>query len=223
MKLPVVRLVLALSLDGRLALARGGKSSLGGKGDRKALERALAWSDATLIGGGTLRAHKNICLIHDKNLIKKRKEAGKASQPISIVVTKKAVFSEEWEYFKQPIRRILLRKKLKNNLLKIEGFNNSYLMKETWSKTLCDLYQKGFSKIALLGGIELIESILLEDNIDELQLTLTPRIVGGRYTWIKSELTNIPKILTGANAWIVKEMIDLGKSEIMLSYKRNRL
>ena len=149
MKLPLVRLVLALSLDGRLALARGGKADLGGKGDRQALEDALAWSDATLMGSGTLRVHKNICLIHNQKLIKKRKGEGKDSQPISIVATKKAVFSEEWEYFNQPIQRLLLRSELNNDLLQVEGFNNSYLMKETWSKTLCELYKQGFTKIAL--------------------------------------------------------------------------
>ena len=61
---PLVRLALALSIDGRLAPSNGGKASLGGIGDRKALEEALAWSDASLMGSGTLRAHKNICLIH---------------------------------------------------------------------------------------------------------------------------------------------------------------
>ena len=218
-----MRLVLAISLDGRLAFPGGGKANLGGKGDRKALESALAWSDATLMGSGTLRAHKNVCLIHDLNLIKKRKEEGKASQPTSIIATKKAVFSEEWEYFKQPIERLLLRTKLNNNILQIKGFKDSYLMQETWSETLCDLHEKGFSKIALLGGIQLIESIILEDKIDELQLTITPRILGGRYTWIQSKFTNIPKILTAPNALMLKEMKEIGNSEIRLLYKRNRL
>ena len=107
--------------------------------------------------------------------------------------------------------------------MQVEGFSNSYLIKETWAKTLCDLYEKGFAKIALLGGMQLIKSILIEDVIDELQLTLTPRILGGRHTWINSDLTNVPKILTEPNAWILEEIKDIGRSEIMVFYKRNRL
>ena len=52
-----MRLVLAVSLDGRLAPPSGGAAQLGGSGDRRVLEEALAWSDAALLGAGTLRAH----------------------------------------------------------------------------------------------------------------------------------------------------------------------
>ncbi len=222
MKLPLVRLVLVLSLDGRLAFASGGKDNLGGKGDRKVLEKALAWSDATLMGSGTLRAHENVCLIHDENLIKKRKAEGKDSQPVSIVVTEKASFHENWEYFKQPIKRLLLIPKLTDKLFCSNSFENIYLMKDTWSETFSNLKKEGFSKIILLGGMKLIKSILLEDNIDELQFTISPRILGGKYTWLQSNLTDIPIKLTKSSAWILKEIKDLGESEIMLLYKRNR-
>ena len=53
MQRPLVRLVLAVSLDGRLAPPSGGAAQLGGAGDRRVLEQALAWSDAVLIGAGT--------------------------------------------------------------------------------------------------------------------------------------------------------------------------
>ena len=174
------------------------------------------------MGSGTLRSHQNTCLIHNSNLIKKRQKEGKDSQPTSIIVSKSSIFSEQLEYLKQPIKRLLLQAEFKSNLNLTKGFDNSYLMKKTWTETLIELDQKGFSKIALLGGAKLINSILLEDNIDELQLTITPRILGGRYTWIDSEFNNIPEALTKSSAWILREMQDIGKSEIMLLYKRNK-
>ena len=51
---PQLRLVLAVSLDGRLAPAEGGAAQLGGSGDRRVLEEALAWADGCLIGAETL-------------------------------------------------------------------------------------------------------------------------------------------------------------------------
>ena len=42
---PRLRLVLAVSLDGRLAPPQGGAAQLGGPGDRRVLEEALAWAD----------------------------------------------------------------------------------------------------------------------------------------------------------------------------------
>ena len=61
-----IKVVLAISLDGRISLPNGGKAQLGNKGDRRVLEESLAWADATLMGGETLRVHKNTCLIHEE-------------------------------------------------------------------------------------------------------------------------------------------------------------
>ena len=66
---PTVRLVLAISLDGRLAPPEGGAAQLGGKGDRAVLEQALAWADACLVGAGTLRARHCTCLIRVPELL----------------------------------------------------------------------------------------------------------------------------------------------------------
>jgi 5-amino-6-(5-phosphoribosylamino)uracil reductase len=69
---PELRLVLAVSLDGRLAPPDGGAAQIGGRGDRQVLEEALAWADACLIGGRTLRLHGSTCLIHAAPLLEQR-------------------------------------------------------------------------------------------------------------------------------------------------------
>ena len=70
--LPELRLVLAVSLDGRLAPAGGGPAQLGGTGDRRVLEEALAWADGCLIGAETLRLHGSTCIIHGADLLADR-------------------------------------------------------------------------------------------------------------------------------------------------------
>jgi len=45
-----VKLVLASSIDGRIAYPEGGKTQLGQSGDRLVLEESLAWSDGILMG-----------------------------------------------------------------------------------------------------------------------------------------------------------------------------
>ena len=81
-----MRLVLAVSLDGRLALPHGGAAQLGRDGDRRVLEQALAWADACLIGAGTLRAHECTCLIQDQMLVQQRLQKGRPAQPAAVVV-----------------------------------------------------------------------------------------------------------------------------------------
>ena len=67
MKKQWVKLVLASSIDGRIAYPNGGKTQLGKSGDRFVLEESLAWSDGILMGGQTLRDHQSICLIKNKS------------------------------------------------------------------------------------------------------------------------------------------------------------
>ena len=58
-----LRLVLAVSLDGRLAPPVGGAAQLGGSGDRLVLEEALAWADVAVVGADVGRVDACISLI----------------------------------------------------------------------------------------------------------------------------------------------------------------
>ena len=101
---PWLRLVLAVSLDGRLAPAGGGAAQLGGRGDRRALEEALAWADATLVGAETLRRHRSHCLIHHGDLLSRRQAERRPPQPIAIVVSRCAALPADLPFFHQPLQ-----------------------------------------------------------------------------------------------------------------------
>ena len=218
----MLRLVLAVSLDGRLALPYGGKDSLGSEGDREVLERALAWCDGTLMGSGTLTTHQNTCLIHNKSLIQERLNAGRSEQPISMVVSKNISFSKKLDFFDQPVTKWLLTPMGKNEFTSSKLFDNVLIMKEKWVDSLNELRKKGFSKLTVLGGTKLITSLLLEDVIDELQLTFTPKIIGGKHTWTACNVYNLPKKLNESNAWKLSTIEDLGNDEFMIKHIRNR-
>ena len=105
---PVLRLVLAVSLDGRLAPPEGGAAQLGGPGDRRVLEEALAWADGCLIGAETLRRHGSTCLIHAQDLRAQRSAAGRSDQPVAVVVSRTAAIPLELPFWRQPLERWLL-------------------------------------------------------------------------------------------------------------------
>ena len=106
--LPQVRLVLAVSLDGRLAPPEGGAAQLGGAGDRRALEEALAWADACLMGAETLRLHGSTCLIRQADLLERRRLQGRAPQPWALAVSRSGRFDPQLPFFHQPLRRGLV-------------------------------------------------------------------------------------------------------------------
>ena len=219
MKKQWVKLVIASSIDGRIAYPGGGKTQLGQSGDRLVLEESLAWSDGILMGGQTLRDHQSICIIKNKNLIKQRIFEGKNEQPISLIASNKVNFSKNWPFFKQPVERWLLKKETERNKNQlIDRFHKHINLKLKWSDSLDDLSHKGLSKIILLGGAKLISNFLIEDLIDELQITITPHILGGSYCWVS---TNLNEIMKDNKGWILTESKRLGNNELLIRYLRD--
>ena len=212
--------MLAISLDGRLAPPGGGAAQLGGSGDRRALEESLAWADACLIGAGTLRAHQCTCLIRDADLLETRRGADRSAQPIAIVVSRSSGFSPDWPFFQQPLERWLL-----SSATNQAGFHHVVEPAATWPDTLSVLAQHGVDRLVLLGGAQLIASLLQDDAIDELQLTLTPRLLGGEKSWIPFRAPsafNLPSELSDSQAWTLAEATPLGGDELLLRYERRR-
>tara|TARA_B100000965_G_scaffold248918_1_gene209113 strand:- start:261 stop:935 length:675 start_codon:yes stop_codon:yes gene_type:complete len=217
-----VRLVLASSIDGRIAYPEGGETKLGQSGDRFVLEESLTWADGILMGGQTLRDHRSICIIKNQDFITKRIFEGKDEQPISLVASSQIDFPLNWLFFKQPVQRWLLQKKTNNNEKQLpNGFHKRINLKSKWRDSLDDLNKKGLSKIVLLGGANLIAAFLKEDIINELQITITPHLLGGNHCWVSSEINNLYKNKQKYDNWILKESKKLGNNELLIRYFRN--
>ena len=222
MKKQWIKLVIASSIDGRIAYPGGGKTQLGQSGDRMVLEESLAWSDGVLMGGQTLRDHQSICIIKNKSLIKQRILEGKNEQPISLIASNKVNFSTNWLFFKQPVERWLLQKKIElNENQLIDKFHKHINLKLKWRDSLDDLNHKGISNIVLLGGAKLISNFLIEDLIDELQITITPYLLGGNYCWVSTNLNSFNKLIKDSNKWVLKESKSLGNNELLIRYFRD--
>ena len=214
---PLVRLVLAISLDGRLAPPQGGAAQLGGEGDRRALEQALAWADACLIGAGTLRAHQCTCLIRNPQLLDRRRQEGRSEQPAAVVVSGSPDFPLDWLFFRQPLQRWLLAP------APVEaGFERWIPLAEAWPQRLEALGAAGIQRLVLLGGAHLAADLLAADCVDALQLTLVPRLLGGGNTWLPLACSGLPEALTQPEAWDAEGAEPLGGGEWLLRYRRLR-
>jgi len=82
------------------------------------------------------------------------------------------------------------------------------------------LASHGMGRLVLLGGAALAASCLKEDAVDELQLTITPRVVGGRHGWIPFDEDALPHALGASDAWALQEALPLQGNELMLRYQR---
>ena len=214
--------MLAVSLDGRLSPPCGGAAQLGGVGDRYVLEQALAWADAVLIGAGTLRAHRSTCLIHEPQFLLQRKQDGRPLQPTALVVSRRPDFCLNWPFFQQALERHLLTPDPDLDPGSVDGFSVIHRLEPSWESTLVELAEWGFQRLVLLGGAALCGSLLEADQVDELQLTLSPRLLGGSFTWLLQTATPLPASLTSSQAWSLADSRSLGDNELLVHYCRNR-
>ena len=212
-----VILIIASSIDGRIALPNGGNAHLGSIEDKKLLNEALAEVDATIFGSGTLKAHKSTFLV--KQFTKGNSYVLASNQPVSIVAGEIKNFSKQWLYFKQPIERWLISSDSisdNNNC----NFDKEFLFKDSWRKTLEVIHKEGIKKIALLGGAKLIDSFAKENLIDEIKITIVPKIIGGKYSWISSmKIQNFSKL---SNNWTIKSVKEIDTNEIFIHYTREK-
>ena len=207
---PSLRLVLAVSLDGRLAPREGGAAQLGGIGDRRALEEALAWADGCLIGAETLRRHGSTCLIHAPDLLAQRSAAGRGDQPVAVVVSRSARIPAEMSFWQQPLERWLLAP---SGTPSLPGVRR-HLNLEDWSSSLAALKAGGLARLVVLGGASLAASLLAEGWIEELQLTLCPRLLGGAHSWVPLEAA------VQVGNWRLEEHRRLAGDDLLLRYRR---
>lgn len=212
MPVPELRLVLAVSLDGRLAPPAGGAAQLGGAGDRRVLEEALAWADGCLIGGRTLRLHGCTCLIRDADLLEQRRRQARSLQPAAVVVSRSGRFDPGLRFFEQPLQRLLLQPPP----LPAEtpaGFAAVQLLL-SWPAALAALAAAGLQRLVLLGGADLAGQLLALGLVDQLQLTVCPQLLGGTHSWLP------PGVALPAQGWDLLEQRRLLGDELLLRYGR---
>ncbi|MEB3307709.1 MAG: dihydrofolate reductase family protein [Cyanobacteriota bacterium] len=208
---PRTRLVLAVSVDGRLAPAEGGAAQLGGRGDRRVLEEALAWSDAALLGAETLRQHRCTALIREPDLLLQRSGSGRSSQPVAVVASRGAAIDSDLPFFRQALERWLLAPPQHEARACELGFQRFVPMRG-WVEALAQLAGLGIQRLAVLGGAAVAGALLSEQLVDELQITLCPWLLGGGNIWLPAWAS-----LQNPGLCLLEQRV-LGGGELLLRY-----
>jgi 5-amino-6-(5-phosphoribosylamino)uracil reductase len=210
-----LRLVLAISLDGRLAPAEGGAAQLGGSGDRRALEESLNWADGVLVGAQTLRQHGTSCLIHAPDLLRQRRQLGLSPQPPVVVWSRSGQFAAQLPFFQQPFDRwLLLSGPASPPPAAVAGFSTIVPFGD-WPTALARLAGLGLARIAVLGGAQLAKALVAAGELDEMQLTLCPSLLGGSHLWLPTDSRADP-----SQRWELRRQEALAGGDHLLLYQR---
>jgi 2,5-diamino-6-(ribosylamino)-4(3H)-pyrimidinone 5'-phosphate reductase len=176
---------LATSLDGKIATASREPSFLGTPADRRQMQVLRKRCDILLMGAGTLRSYRKFCAVQG---------APAKRQPANAIVSVALEgVSPQWSFFSDPgLRRLLLiTSPEKLSLARRRAFEKTSeiieLSKDTPRNPVAiqiikALKSRGFEKLLVEGGGEVMWQFSSQNLIDEYNVTLTPKIVGGKHS-----------------------------------------
>ncbi|HAZ48499.1 MAG TPA: riboflavin deaminase [Cyanobacteria bacterium UBA11369] len=182
---PHTTVILAMSADGKIADTVRSPTLFGSPNDKAHLETQVALADAILVGATTLRSGKSAMRVINPELLKQREQQGKPPQPVQIICSRNAQINPEIKFFSQPIPRWLLTTPQGAKRWEQQpGFDRILIANGgdkgiDWQAAFSEMAQLGLERIAVLGGGELVASLVAEDLIDEFWLTVCPLIIGG--------------------------------------------
>jgi riboflavin-specific deaminase-like protein len=171
---------LATSIDGKIAARDRGTFLLGTPEDRRLMQVLRAQSDVVLFGASTLRTHRKPCIVRGPAA------NGLAQQPANAVVsTRLAGVNPGWAFFRAPgFRRILFVDAKTAKTRDLARFERTCeivpLRKPGGPSIVRALEARGFRRLLVEGGGEVMWDFVGHDLVDEFYVTLTPWAIGGR-------------------------------------------
>lgn len=173
---------LATSLDGKIATSSREPFYLGTPADRRQMQVLRKKCDILLMGAGTLRAYQKFCGVRG---------ASAAKQPANAIVSASLEgVSPDWEFFRDPeLKRILFvtspqrlsaaHRRVFEKSSQIIDLEPATTRRPTSVQIMKALKARGYKSLLVEGGGEMMWHFASQNLIDEYNVTLTPKIVGG--------------------------------------------
>lgn len=188
-----VRCNMITSLDGAISV-NGRSGMLGGPADRRVFQTLRSLTDVVLVGAGTMRSENYGRARFDEDLRQQRLERGQTPVPPIAVVTASANLDWSSPFFTEAEERPIVF----TSRVSEEGARER--AREVADVVLSGddrvdpvaavnyLYSRGYRSVLLEGGPRLNADVADAGALDELCLTLSPRLVAG----------DGPRVLAGA-------------------------
>jgi riboflavin-specific deaminase-like protein len=213
---------MASSVDGRATI--GGLSGpLSGPADRALFHALRAAVDGVLVGAGTVRAERYGRMIQDPEVRALRREHGLADEPLACIVSGRLALPGDIPLLARPEARVVIvtssQASIPDAAAQVEYVRAAHEGALDLPAALAALRERfGVELLLCEGGPHLTTNLLAQDLLDELFLTLSPRLVGG-----DAMAGEALRILAGAELEPPR-MLELigalrGDSELFLRYR----
>jgi riboflavin biosynthesis pyrimidine reductase len=181
---PYLLLNMIATTDGRATL--GGRSGpLGGRADKALLYGLRTAVDAVMAGAGTVRAERYGQLIRDDRGRRIRRERGLAEEPLACIVSGRLALDSGIPLLAESGMRVAILTSSNASLPQDCRAEISYVRSARDGQldlpgAMAELYERlGVRTLLCEGGPHLNAQLLANGLVDELFLTLSPKLAGG--------------------------------------------
>lgn len=225
--LPFVLINMAMTVDGKIATANRAIASFSSRRDHDHLLALRATADAVMAGARTVdsaRINLGPGPVRYRHL---RVRRGLPEYNLRIIISRSGTVNPDAEVFRHRFSPIIILTTGRTDERKLRRLRE--LAKEVkicgtreinFLRALRWLRQKwGVRRLLCEGGGELNDTLFRANLVDELHLTICPKIVGGRNAPTISDGTGVPK-LSQATHLVLKSMKRIG-DELFLVFQRS--
>jgi riboflavin-specific deaminase-like protein len=195
------------SADGRAAF--GGRSgALGDESDRELFHGLREHVDAVFAGTRTLRVERYGRLVRDPERRRRRVEAGRSPEPLACVVTRTGDVPTNAPLFSEPEARIVVFSPVDVDLsgcpaqLELVLVDPGELTLTTVLRRL--RFQHGIASLLCEGGPTVFGALLREQLVNELFLTVAPKLAGGGSSPTIASGPELPELRPLEPIWLLE-------------------
>ncbi len=176
---PYLGLNMVSSLDGKATVdwrTKGLSSEL----DRRLFHNLRTQVDAVMIGAGTVRQERYGRLTKSDELRRKRIEEGLAPDPVAVIVSARLDLPADLPILTEPEQRVLIATGSDATLPELAAQVEYVRVGDDLQRLMAYLEeQQGIRTVLCEGGPTLNSHLFAADLVDELFLSLNPKIPGG--------------------------------------------
>jgi riboflavin-specific deaminase-like protein len=198
---PYLAVNFASTADGRVAI--GGRSgTIGNEADRELFHELRAQVDAVMVGAGTVSAERYGRLIRDPDRRERRRQAGLDPEPLAVIVSARLSLDPGIPLLQDPDAHVVIvtrsDRELEGCAARVEYLRPSDVAAPAEEveadaglltlRPLIELLRErhGVELVLCEGGPVLHAALLREGLVDELFLSLAPKLAGGEEPTIVS-------------------------------------
>jgi riboflavin biosynthesis pyrimidine reductase len=206
------------SLDGRASF-QGRSGALGDDGDRELFRALREASDAVMAGTSTMAVERYGRTLRDPAARERRSKAGRAPEPLACLLTRSGILPLEIPLFADPEARVVVFAGAPVDLVDAAAqveLVTSPPGELTFSKALQHLRREHDVRFLLCeGGPRVFGALLSEGLVDQLFLTLAPKLVGGGDDLPVSAGSRLPEPMGMRLGWVLER-----QGSLFLDYRR---